>query len=69
MLKNVLQRVTAFVRDAMSLTSGEDLACGEKFNIFSTLRQEFSRWNDHLDRSGIKCKCSRFKPSVLVVSS
>lgn len=65
----MLQRVTAFIRDAISLTTGEDLACGENINIFSTLRREFSKWNVHLRKSGRKCECSRFKHSVVVIYS
>lgn len=53
----VLQKVTGFTHDAISLTEGEELNCGEAFNIFSTLRREFGKWIDHLDRSGEKCKC------------
>lgn len=67
LLKNVLQRVTAFNRDAINLTSGEDLTCGEKINIFSTLRQGFSNWYDQLEKSGKKCKCGLFNHSVLAV--
>ncbi|CAF95923.1 unnamed protein product, partial [Tetraodon nigroviridis] len=63
----LVDRVTAFNRDAINLTSGEDLTCGEKINIFSTLRQGFSNWYDQLEKSGKKCKCGLFNHSVLAV--
>ncbi|XP_070693706.1 interferon-induced GTP-binding protein Mx [Pempheris klunzingeri] len=48
----LIDKVTAFTQDAISLTTGEELKCGEKLNIFSTLRKEFGKWNAHLDHSG-----------------
>ncbi|XP_070693648.1 interferon-induced GTP-binding protein Mx-like [Pempheris klunzingeri] len=48
----LIDKVTAFIQDAISLTTGEELKCGEKLNIFSTLRKEFGKWNAHLDHSG-----------------
>uniref|UniRef100_A0A7N8XTW2 Interferon-induced GTP-binding protein Mx n=1 Tax=Mastacembelus armatus TaxID=205130 RepID=A0A7N8XTW2_9TELE len=48
----LIDKVTAFTRDAISLTTGEELNCGDKLNVFSMLRNEFSKWNVHLDRSG-----------------
>ncbi|XP_037622357.1 interferon-induced GTP-binding protein Mx-like isoform X1 [Sebastes umbrosus] len=45
-------KVTAFTQDAISLTAGEELKCGDKLNVFSTLRREFGKWNAHLDYSG-----------------
>lgn len=50
--------MTAFTQDAISLTSGEELKCGDRLNVFSMLRREFAKWNNHLDSSGEKCKCS-----------
>lgn len=50
-----LQKVTEFTQDAISLTTGEELKCGDKLNVFSTLREEFGKWNAHLDLSGEKC--------------
>ncbi|TNN34508.1 Interferon-induced GTP-binding protein Mx [Liparis tanakae] len=47
-----MNKVTAFTHDAISLTKGEELKCGDEFNIFSTLRREFGKWNAHLDKSG-----------------
>ncbi|KAG7999383.1 Interferon-induced GTP-binding protein Mx [Nibea albiflora] len=49
-----IEKVTAFVQDAISLTTGEELKCGERLNVFSILRKEFGKWNAHLDRSGEK---------------
>uniref|UniRef100_A0A3Q2WC55 Interferon-induced GTP-binding protein Mx n=1 Tax=Haplochromis burtoni TaxID=8153 RepID=A0A3Q2WC55_HAPBU len=48
----LIDKVTAFTQDAINLTSGEELNCGENLNVFSTLRREFGKWNAHLDRSG-----------------
>ncbi|KAM3620747.1 uncharacterized protein V6R79_001460 [Siganus canaliculatus] len=48
----LLDRVTAFTHDAISLTTGEELNFGDKVNIFATLRREFAKWICHLDRSG-----------------
>ncbi|XP_051269581.1 interferon-induced GTP-binding protein Mx isoform X3 [Dicentrarchus labrax] len=48
----LIDKVTAFTQDAISLTKGEELKCGDRLNVFSTLRKEFGKWNAHLDRSG-----------------
>jgi len=53
---SVLQKVTAFTQDAISLTTGEELKCGERLNVFSTLRREFGKWKAHLDYSGERCE-------------
>ncbi|XP_049893069.1 interferon-induced GTP-binding protein Mx isoform X3 [Epinephelus moara] len=50
----LIDKVTAFTQDAISLTTGEELKCGDKLNVFSALRREFARWNTHLDHSGEK---------------
>ncbi|XP_034724666.1 interferon-induced GTP-binding protein Mx [Etheostoma cragini] len=50
----LIDKVTAFTQDAISLTTGEELKCGDRFNIFSILRREFGMWNTHLDLSGEK---------------
>ncbi|XP_029287018.1 interferon-induced GTP-binding protein Mx [Cottoperca gobio] len=50
----LIDKVTAFTQDAISLTTGEELKCGERLNVFSTLRSEFGKWNAHLDRAGEK---------------
>ncbi|XP_032369867.1 interferon-induced GTP-binding protein Mx [Etheostoma spectabile] len=50
----LIDKVTAFTQDAISLTTGEELKCGDRFNIFSVLRREFGKWNAHLDLSGEK---------------
>ncbi|XP_047203749.1 interferon-induced GTP-binding protein Mx-like [Girardinichthys multiradiatus] len=44
--------VTAFTQDAISLTTGEELKCREGLNVFSMLRREFGRWKAHLEDSG-----------------
>uniref|UniRef100_A0A671UP42 Interferon-induced GTP-binding protein Mx n=1 Tax=Sparus aurata TaxID=8175 RepID=A0A671UP42_SPAAU len=50
----LIDKVTAFTQDAISLTTGEELKCGDRLNIFSTLRSYFGKWIVHLDRSGEK---------------
>uniref|UniRef100_A0A8C5D5H2 Interferon-induced GTP-binding protein Mx n=1 Tax=Gouania willdenowi TaxID=441366 RepID=A0A8C5D5H2_GOUWI len=52
----LIDKVTAFIQDAISLTSGEELKCGERLNVFSMLRREFGKWKTHLDQSGIHCR-------------
>lgn len=56
----MLQKVTAFTQDAISLTTGEELRCGENLNVFSMLRREFGKWKGQLDRSGENCECFIF---------
>lgn len=55
MVKLVFQKITVFNQDALSLTTGEELKCGDKLNVFSALRKEFARWKMILDKSGHKC--------------
>ncbi|XP_053172736.1 interferon-induced GTP-binding protein Mx-like [Scomber japonicus] len=50
----LIDKVSAFNQDALSLTTGEELKCGERINVFSTLRREFGKWNNHLEHSGAK---------------
>lgn len=50
----LMDRVTTFNQDAISLASGEELRCGDKFNIFCTLRREFWKWLNVLEYSGLK---------------
>ncbi|KAK1902115.1 Interferon-induced GTP-binding protein Mx [Dissostichus eleginoides] len=50
----LLDKVTAFTHDAINLTTGEELKCGDRFNVFSMLRNEFGKWNNHLLHSGEK---------------
>uniref|UniRef100_A0A3Q2UYS0 Interferon-induced GTP-binding protein Mx n=1 Tax=Haplochromis burtoni TaxID=8153 RepID=A0A3Q2UYS0_HAPBU len=44
----LIDKVTAFTQDAINLTSGEELNCGENLNVFSTLRREFGKWNQSI---------------------
>ncbi|XP_028302205.1 interferon-induced GTP-binding protein Mx-like isoform X3 [Gouania willdenowi] len=55
----LIDKVTAFIQDAISLTSGEELKCGERLNVFSMLRREFGKWKTHLDQSGIHCRVNK----------
>ncbi|XP_013865327.1 interferon-induced GTP-binding protein Mx [Austrofundulus limnaeus] len=48
----LIDKVTAFTQDAISLTTGEELKCGERLNVFSVLRKEFGKWKAHLEHSG-----------------
>ncbi|MEQ2273897.1 hypothetical protein XENORESO_010596, partial [Xenotaenia resolanae] len=48
----LIDKVTAFTQDAISLTTGEELKCREGLNVFSILRREFGRWKVHLEDSG-----------------
>nr|QGU21439.1 interferon-induced GTP binding protein Mx [Planiliza haematocheilus] len=48
----LIDKVTAFTQDVISLTIGEELRCGDKFNVFSLLRRQFGQWKHHLDISG-----------------
>ncbi|KAK5934394.1 hypothetical protein CgunFtcFv8_014798 [Champsocephalus gunnari] len=50
----LLDKVTAFTHDAINLTTGEELKCGDRLNVFSMLRKEFGKWNNHLLLSGEK---------------
>ncbi|XP_070693695.1 interferon-induced GTP-binding protein Mx-like [Pempheris klunzingeri] len=49
----LIDRVTAFTKDAISLTTGEDLKFGARLNLFSILRKEFAAWQDIIERSGV----------------
>ncbi|XP_062272449.1 interferon-induced GTP-binding protein Mx-like [Scomber scombrus] len=52
LFSNGLQKMSAFNQDALSLTTGEELKCGVRINVFSTLRREFGKWNTQLEQSG-----------------
>ncbi|KAK7916728.1 hypothetical protein WMY93_012489 [Mugilogobius chulae] len=46
----LIDKVTAFIRDVVNITSGEELNTED--NIFSMLRKEFSLWKDIIESSG-----------------
>ncbi|XP_031133765.2 interferon-induced GTP-binding protein Mx isoform X3 [Sander lucioperca] len=48
----LIDRVTAFTHDAISLAAGEELKFGGSPNIFAILRKEFAVWKDVIERSG-----------------
>ncbi|XP_071393376.1 interferon-induced GTP-binding protein Mx3-like [Centroberyx affinis] len=48
----LIDKVTAFTLDAISLTTGDEVKCGDRLNIFSVLREEFGKWKNLLDHSG-----------------
>ncbi|XP_071771725.2 interferon-induced GTP-binding protein Mx3-like isoform X1 [Centroberyx gerrardi] len=48
----LIDKVTAFTQDAISLTTGDEVKCGDRLNIFSVLREEFGKWKNLLDHSG-----------------
>ncbi|KAL3059071.1 hypothetical protein OYC64_011078 [Pagothenia borchgrevinki] len=49
----LIDRVTAFTQDAISLTTGEELQFGGRPNIFSILRKEFAAWKVVIEDSGV----------------
>ncbi|KAK1902139.1 Interferon-induced GTP-binding protein Mx [Dissostichus eleginoides] len=49
----LIDRVTAFTKDATSLATGEELEFGGRPNIFSILRKEFAAWKDVIEDSGV----------------
>ncbi|XP_042358390.1 interferon-induced GTP-binding protein Mx-like [Plectropomus leopardus] len=49
----LIDRVTAFTQNAISLTTGEELRFGDRLNIFSVLRKEFAAWKEIVERSGL----------------
>ncbi|KAK2908543.1 hypothetical protein Q8A67_004380 [Cirrhinus molitorella] len=51
-LSFLIDKVTAFTRDSLNLTVGEEVKCAADILIFPELRQEFAKWNNFLDRSG-----------------
>ncbi|XP_028302201.1 interferon-induced GTP-binding protein Mx-like isoform X1 [Gouania willdenowi] len=55
----LIDKITAFIQDVISLTSGEKLKCGERLNVFSMLRREFGKWETHLDQSGVHCRVNK----------
>ncbi|XP_030586310.1 interferon-induced GTP-binding protein Mx-like [Archocentrus centrarchus] len=57
-LKFLSDRVSAFTQDAISLTKGEELRCGYKSNIFSTLRTKFEAWEKFIQNSGTSFETS-----------
>ncbi|KAF1391317.1 hypothetical protein PFLUV_G00040870 [Perca fluviatilis] len=48
----LIDRVTAFTYDAISLAAGEELKFGGRPNIFAILRKEFAVWKEVIERSG-----------------
>ncbi|XP_032369868.1 interferon-induced GTP-binding protein Mx [Etheostoma spectabile] len=52
-LSFLIDKVTAFTYDAISLAAGEELKFGSRTNIFAILRKEFAVWKDVIERSGI----------------
>ncbi|RXN18991.1 interferon-induced GTP-binding -like protein [Labeo rohita] len=51
-LSFLIDKVTAFIRDTLNLTIGEEIKCAPETLIFPELRQEFAKWNSFLDHSG-----------------
>ncbi|XP_033938901.1 interferon-induced GTP-binding protein Mx-like [Pseudochaenichthys georgianus] len=49
----LIDRVTAFTQDAISLATGEELQFGGRPNIFSILRKEFAAWKVVIEDSGV----------------
>ncbi|XP_056309807.1 interferon-induced GTP-binding protein MxB [Danio aesculapii] len=51
-----IDKVTAFTRDTLNLTTGEEVKCASELLIFPELRQEFANWNSFLVGSGYSFK-------------
>ncbi|XP_026204264.1 interferon-induced GTP-binding protein Mx-like [Anabas testudineus] len=49
----LIDRVTAFTQNAISLASGEELKFGVRSNMFFILRKEFASWKETIERSGV----------------
>ncbi|XP_075952176.1 interferon-induced GTP-binding protein Mx-like [Anarhichas minor] len=49
----LIDRVAAFTQDAIRLTTGEEIKCGGKLNIFAILREQFADWKNTIEVSGI----------------
>ncbi|XP_054473767.1 interferon-induced GTP-binding protein Mx-like [Anoplopoma fimbria] len=49
----LIDRVAAFTKDAISLTTGEEIKFGGRLNMFAILRKEFADWKDIIVCSGI----------------
>ncbi|KAM6946630.1 interferon-induced GTP-binding protein Mx-like [Lycodopsis pacificus] len=49
----LIDRVAAFTQDAIRLTTGEEIKCGGKLNIFAILREQFADWKNTIEFSGI----------------
>uniref|UniRef100_A0A3B4XXB4 Interferon-induced GTP-binding protein Mx n=1 Tax=Seriola lalandi dorsalis TaxID=1841481 RepID=A0A3B4XXB4_SERLL len=47
----LIDRVTGFTQDVINLTKGEELRASVRFNIFATLRKEFSVWKETINAS------------------
>ncbi|KAM9409428.1 interferon-induced GTP-binding protein Mx-like [Pholidichthys leucotaenia] len=48
----LIDRVAAFTQDVISLSKGEELKCGYKSSIFSTLRKQFAVWKEVIENNG-----------------
>ncbi|XP_068449701.1 interferon-induced GTP-binding protein Mx-like isoform X2 [Clinocottus analis] len=49
----LIDTVAAFTKDAISLTTGEEIKFGGKLNIFAILREQFAAWKSIIECSGI----------------
>uniref|UniRef100_A0A7N8YHV5 Interferon-induced GTP-binding protein Mx n=1 Tax=Mastacembelus armatus TaxID=205130 RepID=A0A7N8YHV5_9TELE len=62
----IIDKVTEFTQDAISLTTRDELKFGVKSNLFFTLRKEFAAWEDTIERSGYEQKyCGRELPGFI----
>ncbi|KAM9361727.1 interferon-induced GTP-binding protein Mx-like [Symphorus nematophorus] len=52
-LSFLIDRVTAFTQDAISLSTGEERKYGVELNVFSILRKQFAGWKEIIEQSGI----------------
>ncbi|XP_056294405.1 interferon-induced GTP-binding protein Mx-like [Pseudoliparis swirei] len=50
----LIDTVAAFTKDAISLTTGEEIKIGGRVNIFATLRERFAAWEKIIEDNGIQ---------------
>ncbi|KAK2862440.1 hypothetical protein Q5P01_001973 [Channa striata] len=53
-LNFLIDSITAFTQDAISLTTGEELKCDFRSKMFFMLRKEFSAWKETIELSGTR---------------
>uniref|UniRef100_A0A8C2X573 Interferon-induced GTP-binding protein Mx n=1 Tax=Cyclopterus lumpus TaxID=8103 RepID=A0A8C2X573_CYCLU len=52
----LIDTVAAFTKDAIGLTTGEEIKFGDRLNIFAILREQFAAWKNIIEHFGIVCK-------------
>uniref|UniRef100_A0A8C2X8W2 Interferon-induced GTP-binding protein Mx n=1 Tax=Cyclopterus lumpus TaxID=8103 RepID=A0A8C2X8W2_CYCLU len=49
----LIDTVAAFTKDAIGLTTGEEIKFGDRLNIFAILREQFAAWKNIIEHFGI----------------